>query len=83
VDDVTRGFLRAGSILADVDDSFDAHASSAEQTEALLAAGLSFGIRALGTGMEFIFAQNFAVPLYPCDSPAAVKALGRDFTLFS
>jgi hypothetical protein len=43
---------------ADVDDSFDAHVSSAEQTEALLAAGLSFGIRALGTGMEFIFAQT-------------------------
>ena len=55
--------------LADVDDLLNPYMSSAQQPEGLLAAGLSFSIRALRAKMEFVLAQNFAVRFYTCDTP--------------
>ena len=76
-------FFEPVRFLADVDDSFDADVSSAQQPEGLLAAGLSFRIRALRAGVEFILAQNLTIRLYPRDDPSTVEALRCDLVLCS
>jgi hypothetical protein len=76
-------FFEPVRFSADVYDLSNPEVSPAQQPKGLLAAGLSFRVRAFCAEMEFIFTQDFAICLYACDASTTVEALRRDLILFS